>query len=72
MNKRYGMIRKAIHQGNYLKVRCIVDDELSLTKGKIYKKLSEEHGLWGVFDDEEEGVYLYSPSCFEIVKENAR
>lgn len=49
------------------KVRCIVDDELCLTKGKIYDVLTEEHGMYGVIDDEEEDIYLYGKSCFEDV-----
>ena len=50
-------------------VKCVVDDELSLTKGKIYEVVDEEHGLWAVVDDEEEDAYLYSPKCFEVVEE---
>ena len=50
-----------------MKVKCIVDDELSLTKGKIYEVVDEEHGLWAVVDDE--GAYLYSPQCFEVVED---
>ena len=53
-----------------MKVRCIVDDELSLTKGKIYEVLCKEHGLWSIVDDEEECSYLYSPQCFEVVEED--
>lgn len=51
-----------------MKVRCIVDDELSLTKGKVYEVVDEEHGLWAIEDDEEDGAYLYSKECFEIVE----
>lgn len=51
-----------------MKVRCVVDDELCLTKGKIYEVECEEEGLWGVMDDEEEYVYLYDPECFEVVE----
>lgn len=50
------------------RVRCIVEDELCLTKGKIYDVLTEEPGLYGVIDDEEEDIYLYGKSCFEIVE----
>ena len=53
-----------------MKVRCIVDDELSLTKGNIYEVVDQEHGLWAVVDDEDEGAYLYSPQCFEVVEDN--
>ena len=49
------------------RVRCIVDDEFCLTKGKIYDVLTEENGLYGVIDDEEEDIYLYGKSCFEDV-----
>ncbi len=49
-------------------VKCTVDDELSLTKEKIYEVVNEEHGLWAVVDREDEGVYLYSPQCFEVVE----
>ena len=52
-----------------MKVRCIVDDEVCLTKGKIYEVTEEYHGLWAVEDDEGEGEYLYAPSCFEVVEE---
>ena len=50
------------------RVRCIVDDELCLAMGKIYEVLTEEHGLYGLIDDEEEEIYLYDPSCFEVVE----
>ena len=50
------------------RVRCIVDDELCLTKGKIYEVRTENHGLYGLIDDEEEEIYLYAPSCFEVVE----
>ena len=50
------------------RVRCIVDDELCLTKGKIYEVRTEERGLYGLIDDEEEDLYLYEPSCFEVVE----
>ena len=49
------------------RVRCIVDDELCLTKGKIYDVLTEKPGLYGVIDDEEEDIYLYGKSCFKDV-----
>ncbi len=49
------------------RVRCIVDDKLCLTKGKIYDVLTEKPGLYGVIDDEEEDIYLYGKSCFENV-----
>lgn len=52
-----------------MKVRCIVDDELSLTKGKIYEVVDEEEGLYVLEDDEEEGEYLYCKECFEVVEE---
>lgn len=50
------------------RVRCTVDDELCLTKGKVYEVLMEKHGLYGLIDDEEEEIYLYSPNCFEVVE----
>ena len=60
---------KAMNELPVLKrVRCIVDDELCLTKGKIYEVLTEKHGLYGLIDDEEEEIYLYEPSCFEVVE----
>ena len=37
------------------------------TKGKIYDVLTEDNGLYGVIDDEEEDIYLYGKSCFEDV-----
>ena len=49
------------------RLRCVVDDMMSLTKGKIYEVQTIENGAYGIIDDEEEGVYLYSPACFEIV-----
>ena len=52
-----------------MKVRCVVDDEPDLTKGKVYEVVDEEHGLWAVADDEGDGEYLYSPKCFEVVEE---
>ncbi len=60
---------KAMNELPVLKrVRCIVDDELCLTNGKIYEVRTEEHGLYGLIDDEEEDLYLYEPSCFEVVE----
>ena len=53
-----------------MKVRCIVDDEVSLTKGKIYEVVNEEYGLLGVVDDEEDEAYLYSKECFEVLKDD--
>jgi len=50
------------------KVRCIVDDEICLTEGKVYDVLTEEHGLYGIIDDEEEDIYLYGKSYFEVVE----
>lgn len=44
-----------------------MDDELCLTKGKNYDVLTEDNGLYGVIDDEEEDIYLYGKSCFEDV-----
>jgi len=67
MNKRSRMKSKAYKIGRNFLVRCVVDDEMSLTKGKTYEVLEFYRGLWGVVDDEEDYVYLYSPSCFEIV-----
>ena len=51
-------------------LRCVVDDMMSLTKGKIYEVKTIEHGAYGIIDDEEEGIYLYNPACFEIVNDN--
>ena len=51
------------------KVRCIVDTEPDLTKGKVYEVVDEDHGMIGVEDDEGDGAYLYSPTCFEVVEE---
>ena len=48
-------------------LRCVVDDMMSLTKGKIYEVKTIEHGAYGIIDDEEEDVYLYNPLCFEVV-----
>lgn len=52
------------------RVCCVVDDMMSLTKGKIYEVQTIENGAYGVIDDEEEGVYLYNPECFEIVDDD--
>lgn len=49
-------------------VRCIVDDVLSLTKGKIYNVLVEKRDYYELVDDEEEDVYIYAKSLFEDVK----
>ena len=51
-------------------LRCVVDDMMSLTKGKIYEVKSIRNGAYGIIDDEEEGVYLYNPVCFEIVNDD--
>ena len=64
--KVYKKIRKEMPV--LMKVRCIVDDEPGLTKGKIYEVLTEEDGLYGVGDDEDVDVYLHGKSCFEIVE----
>ena len=52
------------------KLRCVVDDMISLTKGKIYEVQTIENGAYGIIDDEEEGVYLYNPACFEIADDD--
>ena len=51
-------------------LRCVVDDMMSLTKGKIYEVKSIRNGAYGIIDDEEEGVYLYNPASFEIVNDD--
>jgi len=43
---------------------------MSLTKGKIYEVKSIRNGAYGIIDDEEEGIFLYNPACFEIVNDN--
>ena len=55
------------HIGMKIKVKCIVDGTC-LTKGKIYEVIEESEGLWGLADDEDDGEYLYEPSCFEVVE----
>lgn len=52
------------------RVCCVVDDMISLTKGKIYEVQTIENGAYGIIDDEDEGVYLYNPACFEIVEDD--
>ena len=51
------------------RLRCVVNDMMSLTKGKIYEVKTIEHGAYGIIDDEEDGVYLYNPACFEVVSD---
>lgn len=48
------------------KLRCVVDDMFCLTKGKVYEVQTIKNGAYGVIDDEEAGVYLYNPACFEV------
>ena len=52
------------------RLRCVVDDMMSITKGKIYEVKSIKNGAYGIIDDEEEGVYLYNPACFEVVDDD--
>lgn len=52
-----------------MKVRCVVDDITFLTKDKAYEVLTEEHGLYGLVDDEDDGIYLYSKNCFEVIED---
>lgn len=49
------------------RVRCIVDDVLCLTKGKIYNVLKEKPDYYCLVDDEEEDVYIYVKSFFEDI-----
>lgn len=51
------------------RVRCITDDEISLTRGKIYEVLIEKPTYYGLVDDEEEDIYLYGKCYFEVVEE---
>ncbi len=62
-------IGTALHIGMKIKVKCIVDGTC-LVKGKIYEAVEESDGLWGLADDEDDGEYLYEPSCFEIIEVN--
>ena len=50
-----------------MKVRCITDRILDLTKGAIYKVLSIEKGWYRIVDDSDDD-YLYPPKAFEIVE----
>ena len=50
------------------KVRCISDDVLCLTKGKIYDVLVEKHDYYELVDDEEEDVYIYGKDLFEEIE----
>ena len=52
-------------------VNYVVIDTAGLKKkGKIYEAVEESDGLWGLADDEDDGEYLYEPSCFEVVEVN--
>ena len=50
------------------KVRCIADDVLCLTKGKIYDVLVEKRDYYELVDDEEEDVYIYGKDLFEEIE----
>lgn len=47
-----------------MKVKCITDEWLDLTKGRIYEaKVVDFHGhkMFSVEDDSGDGAYLYDP-----------
>lgn len=55
-----------------MKVKCITDEWLDLTKDKIYKaKFVNFHGhkMLSIEDDSGDGEYLYDPIFFEIIEE---
>lgn len=55
-----------------MKVKCITDEWLDLTKGRIYEaKVVDFHGhkMFSVEDDSGDGAYLYDPVFFEVVKQ---
>ena len=64
-----------IHSGKPLcgmKLKAKEDEEISLTKGKIYELLGTEEQfgetLYSIIDDEEFVPYLYAPEQFEVVE----
>lgn len=60
---------KTIEEMSVLKrVRCIADDVLCLTKGKIYDVLVEKRDYYELVDDEEEDVYIYGKDLFEEIE----
>lgn len=55
-----------------MKVKCITDEWLDLTKDKIYKaRVVNFHGhkMLSIEDDSGDGEYLYDPIFFEIIEE---
>ncbi len=72
-------MNELIHSGKPLcgmKLKAKEDEEISLTKGKIYELLGMEE-LFGevsysIIDDEEFVPYLYSPEQFEVVEDGEK
>ncbi len=58
-------------RGTILTVKCINNDgyPCSLTVGKLYKGVVCQLNALAVFDNENDGVYIYNWNMFEIVKE---
>lgn len=58
-------------RGSILTVKCLNNDgyPCSLTIGKLYKGKVSQFNALAVYDNENDGAYIYSWDMFEIVKE---
>ncbi len=64
-------MQKNLTRGSILTVKCINNDgyPCSLTDGKLYKGRVSQFNALAVYDNENDGAYIYDWNRFEIVKE---
>ena len=62
---------KKLAFGSILTVKCVRNDgyPCSLTVGKLYKGVVSQFNALAVYDNENDGSYIYDWDRFEIVKE---